>query len=41
MGLGFGGLLFWGFVMLLHYSLVQVLRVEAYAQGTIRLVGVG
>ena len=27
--------------MLLHYGLVQILRVKAYAQGTIRLMGVG
>ena len=30
-----------GFVMLLLYGLVQVLRVETYAQGTIGLVGIG
>ena len=29
-----------GFIMLSHYGLVQVLRVEAYVQGTIRLAGV-
>ena len=29
-----------GFVMLSHYGLVKVLRVEAYMQGTIRLAGV-
>ena len=30
-----------GFVMLSHHGLVQVLRVEAYMQGTIRLAGIG
>ena len=29
-----------GFIMLSHYGLIKVLRVEAYAQGIIRLVGV-
>ena len=30
-----------GLVMLSHYSLIKVLRVEAYMQGTIRLIQVG
>ena len=30
----------WGFVMLLHCGLVQVLRVKTYVQGTIRLAGI-
>ena len=29
-----------GFIMLSHYGIVKVLRVEAYVQGTIRLIGV-
>ena len=30
-----------GFVMFSHYGLIQVLRVEEHAKGTIRLEGVG
>ena len=30
----------WGFVMLLHYGLLKVLRVKTYAECTIRLLGV-